>query len=669
MKLYILYLMALASVLAIASSVRAQTTKYVAVPLRFEFPASGRGIIIKWPQDPAFVSASLRRRILAQDFAFKDMAANTSSRIVTVLSDTSAIDTSYRAGTLAEYEITLNAAYNGGPFRRSGVMAVCRNCQPEGVQGKMILVVEKMVRDSLPQELAELQQDLKADGWLVRTVHVSQNDLVPAIKDSIFQIYQRDNRVKMVYLLGHVPIPYSGNISPDGHGTHQGAWSADGYYVTFNMNYTDQSVNNQNADRPENKNIPGDGKFDQGSVSELQPPLGIARVSLHNLPVFTQANPAFTEPYITRRYLQKAHLYKIGGYTTNGAGIVDDNFNYFNGEAFATAGWMGMNACLGPERIKDHPYDLLFDSRTRNWLMGYGCGGGGYEACLDVGNSRNFAGEYVNVVFMQLFGSYFGDWDSQDNLMRSALGGLGGVLTCSWSGRPWHHYHLMGANRPYGETARINMFNPNSGLRYNRSPLSVSIGFMGDPSLRLRYFKPPTGPHARQTGNTSLELRWNASQDTVSGYHVYRATGSDTAGYERITQAPVRDTVFQDAVLPGHTYFYMVKGVQIQGYPGGTYINTSLGAFTGPVSVITGNAARAVASLNLYPNPTQGRVKVESNQQIQAVQVLDGLGLMVQMHEIDSRTVDLDLSALSKGVYTLKVQSGGVWQVKRVVRW
>ncbi len=608
-----------------------------------------------------------RRRLLSQDFIFQ-LEHNNQRPILVQLNDSSAIDSSFQPGVMTEYSIIFVSTTPGGvQYVRTGILPICRGCPQTEARGTMILVAEKLIRDSLPQELEQLRQDLKADGWKVRTVSVAATDAVTAVKDSIRRIYFADStQVKQVYLLGHVPVPYSGQLFPDGHQDHIGAWPADGYYISFDIDFTDLTVNNSSGSRPATRNIPGDGKFDQTQLG-LKARLGICRVDMSNLPLFMSIDARYREVFLTRRYLQKAHRFKMGEYATNGQGLIDDNFGYFNGEAFAGSGWQTMNACLGQDKIRNNPLDLLADSRTQHWLMGYGCGGGGYESCGGIGTSRNFATDSVNVVFMQLFGSYFGDWDSPNNLMRSALASRGGVLTCSWSGRPWQYYHMMGIGQPLGEASRTSMFNDFGQLWSNFGPRLVHLGFLGDPSLRLHHFTPPAQAQARQSAPRIIEVLWSPGRDTVEGYHLYRSTDS-AAGFHRITARAMTDTLFHDTVSASGTYRYMARGVRTQAYPGGTYINQSLGTFTAPVSVLVANQPKQIATLHLYPNPTAGHVRITSSALIQQVQVLDGLGRSVLMKEANARSVEVDLSGLPRGMYTVKVFSSGEWQVKRVVR-
>ena len=67
------------------------------------------------------------------------------------------------------------------------------------------------------------------------------------VKAIVKQDYLADStHVRSLFILGHVPVPYSGDIAPDGHtpgnGNHQGAWPADIYYGNFYTNWTDKKV-------------------------------------------------------------------------------------------------------------------------------------------------------------------------------------------------------------------------------------------------------------------------------------------------------------------------------------------------------------------------------------------------------------------------------------------
>jgi len=49
----------------------------------------------------------------------------------------------------------------------------------------------------------------------------------------------------------------------------------------------------------------------------------------------------------------------------------------------------------------------------------------------------------IKSVFTLFFGSWMGDWDSDDNLMRAVLATPTYGLACAWSGRPhWFLQHM-----------------------------------------------------------------------------------------------------------------------------------------------------------------------------------------------------------------------------------
>src|SRR5437762_840004 len=134
----------------------------------------------------------------------------------------------------------------------------------------------------LATELTRLQQDLTGDGWTVIRKDVSRTATVASVKSLIKAEYDADRaNVKAVFLFGHVPVPRSGDINPDGHDNHKGAWAADTYYADMDGAWTDSTVNDTSAERADNYNTPGDGRFDQSEIpSDLE--LAVGRVDLSN---------------------------------------------------------------------------------------------------------------------------------------------------------------------------------------------------------------------------------------------------------------------------------------------------------------------------------------------------------------------------------------------------
>src|SRR5947208_12604142 len=108
---------------------------------------------------------------------------------------------------------------------------------------------------------------MTGDGWTVLRREVTRTERVLTVKGFITAVYNADAaNVKALFLFGHVPVPYSGDIVPDGHmPDHVGAWPCDGFYGDMDGTWTDNAVNDSSASEARTRNVPGDGKFDQST--------------------------------------------------------------------------------------------------------------------------------------------------------------------------------------------------------------------------------------------------------------------------------------------------------------------------------------------------------------------------------------------------------------------
>jgi hypothetical protein len=459
-------------------------------------------------------------------------------------------------------------------------------------RGKVILLVESGVAAGLAFELERLQQDLVGDGWEVLRHDVARTQSVQAVKQIIRNDYSADpGGVQSVFLLGHIPVPYSGNLAPDGHPDHKGAWPADVYYGDMDGTWGDSAVTVTTASSGRNWNVPGDGKFDP-SVLPSDVELQVGRVDLSNLPQF----PA-SELELLRQYLNKNHQFRMKMVRADLRALVDDNFGTFSGEAFAATGWRSFAPLVGFGSTA--AADWFPTLGTQSHLWGYGCGAGTYTSASGVGTTADFSRNDPQVVFAMLFGSYFGDWDSENNFLRAALATPRHTLASAWAGRPYWQFHHMGLGATIGYSTRITQ---NNSSRYSasRNTRSVHIALMGDPTLRMQPVAPP-GALWLTNRTTGIDLGWSASSEAVAGYHVY--SGSSMGGpFTRLTPTPVTGLGFTDT--QGRGSVYMVRAVKLEVSASGTYYNASQGVFgttggTAPapaprleITVASGNSVR-----------------------------------------------------------------------------
>jgi hypothetical protein len=445
-------------------------------------------------------------------------------------------------------------------------------------RGKLVLVVDNTQSTPLATELGRLQQDLAGDGWTVIRKDVSRAATVASVKGLIKAEYDADRtNVKAVFLFGHVPVPRSGDINPDGHPNHQGAWAADTYYADMDGTWTDSTVNDMSAERSDNYNTPSDGKFDQSQIpSDLE--LAVGRVDLSNMTCFSNKTPSRSETDLLRAYLNKDHNFRHGLMNVPRRGVIADNFGDIYGESFASIPWANFAAMFGAGNTTALAYGTYFPTlKSQAYLFSYACGGGSYYTCDGIGGSDDFALNDIQAVFTSHFGSYFGDWDNESNFLRASLGS-GNVLTTTWSGRPHYFYHHMALGETVGYSVRLSENNGSGGLyeRVNMGSRYVNNGLMGDPTLRLHPVLAPSNL-AGAAGN-GLVLTWTGSSDTaIKGYHVYRAANAN-GPFTRLNSTLLGATTFTDAApLAGGVY--MVRAVKLESTPSGTYYNPSQGSF------------------------------------------------------------------------------------------
>jgi hypothetical protein len=498
----------------------------------------------------------------------------------TSLGSLQATATGYTDGNVAlggsyEYRVTKSSTFGITGF---GYIATGVDAPLVENRGKLILIVDNTQAAAMASELTRLQQDLAGDGWTVIRKDVSRTATPPAVKSLIKAEYDADRaNVKAVFLFGHVAVPRSGDINPDGHDNHKGAWAADTYYADMDGSWTDSSANDTSAERSDNYNTPGDGRFDQSSIpSDLE--LAVGRVDLSNMTCFSNKTPSRSETDLLRAYLNKDHNFRHGLMNVPRRGVVADNFGDIYGESFGATGWRSFAPMFGHTNTVALNYGTYFPTlKSQPYLFSYACGGGSYYTCDGIGGSDDFALNDIQAVFTMHFGSYFGDWDNESNFLRASLGS-GYALTTTWSGRPHYFYHHMALGETVGYSVRLSQNNGSGGLyeKVNYGSRFVNSALLGDPTLRLHPVLAPS--NLTGASGNGLVLSWTGSSDTaIKGYHVYRASSAN-GPFTRLNSALLGATTFTDtAPLTGG--IYMVRAVKLETTPSGTYYNASQGVF------------------------------------------------------------------------------------------
>lgn len=436
-------------------------------------------------------------------------------------------------------------------------------------RGKAIVVVDTTVLSGMQVEFQRFLRDLAGDGYEVIRVDVDRSDAVMSVKNQIVNLYNQDTAgTKTLILFGRVPVPYSGDLAPDAHiPDHEGAWPADVFYGDMDGTWTDNTVNTTGATRTQNHNVPGDNKFDQ-SILPSDVELMVGRIDLSNMGNFT-----LSESDLLKQYLKHNHEFRHVQFAPQVRGLIDDNFGTFSGEAFAANGFRNFSALAGFSNVSAGNYfpDLV----SQDYLFSYGCGAGSYTSSSGVGNTGNFVSDTVRTVFTSLFGSYFGDWDSNNNFLRAPLAS-GRALASFWAGRPHWQIHHMSMGEPIGYGTRLSQNNQNVYFA-GAFPRRIHIALMGDPSLRMKYVHPPGNLSITpQNNQNELLISWTASAVSVNGYHLY-ASGNELGPYVRINTNLITGTNYTDTMPASGLTWYMVRAVKLDTTAGGTFFNMSQG--------------------------------------------------------------------------------------------
>jgi len=435
-------------------------------------------------------------------------------------------------------------------------------------RGTLLLVVERAQAEALAPEIRRLTLDLVGDGWNVRRQDVQATQTPAEIRQWIRAEYDRaPTNVNTVLLLGHVPVPYAGNVCPDGHGEHAGAWPADVYYGAMEGTWTDTTVTTR-GNGPQ-LNVPGDGKPDQGQIPG-QVQLAVGRVDFANMPAFRVG-----ETNLLRQYLDRDHAYRQAQLPVADRALIHDGF-FGQPERFAYTGWQNFTTLLDPDHVRSVTWPNVSTGMS---VFFSGCGPGHPTSMQGFGDTAALVTTPVEAVFSFMFGSYFGDWNMSDNLMRATIAHERGALTCGWAGRPHWYLHSMGMGETIGDALRRTQ--NNDGTDYKPAGAfarGIHIALLGDPTLRLHRVAPPTDVRVQATGR-GVRLTWIASPQPVAGYHVYRAA-SEFGPYERLTKEPIKTLIANDGDGT-RSLFYQVRAVVLQESTTGSYYNSSQGAFAG----------------------------------------------------------------------------------------
>ncbi|GAA4460913.1 hypothetical protein GCM10023093_04570 [Nemorincola caseinilytica] len=644
----------------------AQATKDHAVQLTATTQLTPPAIRLKWRTIPYGTPVY---------YVFKKAVTATSwgSAIGTITTgDTTYTDNAVIADSAYEYSVT--ASGTGISPSPAGYIYAGIRAPAIHSRGTLVLLVDTTFTDSCAAELTTLMQDLNGDGWQLVRHDVGRSVPDTVVKAMIRQHYTDMPDVRAALIVGHIAVPYSGNLNPDGHPDHLGAWPADVFYGSMAGIWNDVSVNNATAASPVNHNIPGDGKWDDVLIPTGGVQLQVSRIDMWNMPAF-----AATEVQMMRRYLRRAHIYKMDSLPMRKRALIDDNFGAFSGEAFAANGWRIFAPMVGYDSMVTIPFIASLAAGPYQWA--YACGPGSYTSAGGVGTTADIATSgTVNGIFTAVFGSYLGDWNTANNFMRAPLCATVPALTSCWAGRPNWFMHHMALGQNIGYALRLTQNNMTPSIMYQ--PTGVGAGWihealMGDLSLRTDYIKPVPDVTATAVPLYGATVTWAASPDAaVLGYYVYRAD-SLWGHYARISPM-VSGLSFIDTVGVNGLKYYMVRPIKLQATASGSYYNLGLGVtdtaiVTYPVPPTGIAAVGTKLTAEVYPDPAYTSLNVAIATDVEGMADMCMVGMSgrrylpaTRMLRVGENIYSVDVSGLPAGTYIVQVRTANGVYINKV---
>jgi hypothetical protein len=483
------------------------------------------------------------------------------------------------------------------PFRR---ITVGIDLAPVHQRGQVILIVESNLvsaqAGNISTELALLRTNLVGDGWRVtepllaprhddvggRTNYLALNKAGRDYVTNLIYSHFDAAMTNVIFIVGHVTIPYSGGEAWDNHdggsdvGCHGGPWVADGFYGCLaKTGWSDTGY----VPGCEYKQ-PGDGCFDhEGFTFNLPIDAAVGRVDFARLPAFTNAVwlPGYptnsaedVEVALLRQYIYKDHLYRHGRIPFGkrvcyaaGLGYAPEVLVRLAGPLFGQSEQTLFSGTVYDQKVPC-AFGVSADYGRPTEQKKYGDTWFGTSDLADAGNEPA-------VVFHTSYGSWFCDWNwSDNNLLRALLAGRCYGLGCL----PWYKgwaFDRLGVGGTLGDCMRFWAETGEEG-----GTLLPCQSVLGDPTLRISPPEPVAVLSASKlTGE--VRLQWAPPSDGADLYFVYRSTNGLSGFAWPMASVAAGATGWNDSEAAPFPRSYMVRAGRLVETGAGSYHDLSQG--------------------------------------------------------------------------------------------
>jgi hypothetical protein len=496
---------------------------------------------------------------------------------------------------------------------------------------RVILVIDSTLYDDDPDvvaAVATLRQDLIGERFDVSMLFVQPSDdprAAHAIRDQLVELAAASPLpINSIFLIGHVPAPYSGHGGYDNHNPgHLGAWSTDAYYGDLIASrtikwWTDLDTVTDGF-RDANKNKPRDGRFDDDVVPDrIEVPVG--RVDF-----FEPGDDRSFEAQRLIAYLQKDHRYRTGQMQVTRDAIIDVRRER-GGSTAAIPQYSMLEGLVGRDQVHTRALRDAMQDPSVVHLFATGIAHGSYDRMFDPNHIEDDDGNLyyyyssfpMHAVFLMTTGSLSGDFYSYDepaeinrhNLLREVLAD-GEALIDIWVEYAPLELHPLGLGQTVGQSLLRTLNNTGEYDQGRPSSTwgSITLNLMGDPTLRMTVVPPVSGASAMIDMDGAAHVSWEPMGGAT--FRVYRAVSMD--GPFEFVGETVKNS-FLDPT-PGEHPVYMIRAVTLQQTFTATYYAGSTGTFVQATQRVILNAPHRSSEMRMQVGGDERMVDVLFGQQ------------------------------------------------------
>ena len=577
-------------------------------------------------------------------------------------------DTNVSAGEVWEYQVKRNNTWSFASTNYSAVGYTLGALLTDNsvYKGQMILLVAQDIPTNIATKYFRLKKELTNEGWFVNELIVPKatswdsGNQVVTIKTQIQNIYNAaptTDKPKVLFILGHVPMPRSGSanvVAPDDHSQNAGARGCDGYYADMNGVYTDTATFNPGGlTTPLAINQPNDFKWDQDYFpSNLE--MAFGRVDFADITDVTTSELGLIENYLDRlsNYRNVNTGFDMGDKSAFNLG-----YNNSNDASYRTL----LNVSK-PENV----YQKTDASNHNQWVQN----NGPFKVYMQnvlVPSITDWQTYGMNATVYSSDQSYWGFGDvPQPSGVFSRIRALLGVdtkcLVALWTTTSIGLFHQACNGQSIGQ-ALLHTMNHNTTNQHLEKPQQqydteawwnrTHFEIWGDPTISLYQVKPVNNlTLTNVSGNPVLE--WTPSSDTaVLGYHIYESN-TELGVYQRISSAPITASNF---TIPNYNpnHWYMVKAIKIVETGCGKLLQASIGKSIQADVNLSSAEFQTTKSWMVYPNPVKDQLQIRSKNKLQKIRVYNNLNQLVL--NIQPKTTDclIDCSSWQSGLYFIEI--------------